>query len=91
LEQGSSIRVRGGFVLAGYSERGMRLRIMAGEYVARRVSHAFPRGEAPEDALEVTASQQHRGAPLFVKCAEYGNEVDWAAFPDGGQPYFVPA
>lgn len=91
MDQGSSIRVRGGFVLAGYSERGMRLRIMAGEYVARRVVHEFPRGAAPEDALEVTGSQPSRGSPLFVKCAEYGNEVDWAAFPEGGQPYFVPA
>jgi len=90
VEQGTSIRVRGGFVLAGYSETGMRLRIVAGEYIARRVRHEFPRGGAPEDALEVSGSHRSTRTPLFVKCAEYIGEVDWASFPDGGQPYFSP-
>ncbi|MBN3754211.1 hypothetical protein G3N95_14765 [Paraburkholderia sp. Tr-20389] len=83
------IHVRGGKPLAGYAHAGMRIVVVRGDYEARVVEHLFPHGFAPEQALEIDSA--HGANPLFVRCAEYINEVEWSEFPDGGHPYFVPA
>lgn len=83
------IHVRGGRPLAGYAHAGMRMVVVRGDYDARLMEHLFPQGVVPEPALEIVNA--HGANPLFVKCAEYANEVEWPEFPNGGHPYFVPA
>ncbi len=83
------IHVRGGRPLAGYAHAGMRIVVVRGDYEARLVEHLFPQGAVPEQALEI--ANAHGANALFVKCAEYVNEVEWTEFPNGGQPYFVAA
>ncbi|MGZ0002915.1 hypothetical protein [Burkholderia gladioli] len=67
----------------------MRIVVVRGDYDAYLVEHLFPQGVVPEPALEI--ANAHGANPLFVKCAEYVNEVEWREFPGGGHPYFVPA
>jgi hypothetical protein len=83
------IHVRGGRPLAGYTSAGMRLVVMRGDYDTQMVDHLFPQAVAPGPALEITNA--HGANPLFVKCAEYVNEIEWPEFPNGGHPYSVPA
>ncbi|KAB0648377.1 hypothetical protein [Burkholderia diffusa] len=67
----------------------MRIVVVRGDYDAYLVEHLFPQGVVPEPALEIPNA--HGANHLFVKCAEYGNEVEWREFPGGGHPYFVAA
>jgi predicted phosphodiesterase len=67
----------------------MRIVVVRGDYDAHLVEHLFPQAVVPEQALEIAST--HGANPLFVKCAEYVNEVEWTEFPNGGHPYFAPA
>lgn len=67
----------------------MRQVVVKGDYDAHLVEYLFPQGVVPEAALEITNA--HGTLPLFVKCMEYTNEIEWDRFPDGGQPYFFRA
>ena len=69
------IHVRGGRPLAEYAHAGMRIVVVRGDYEARLVEHLFPRGVLPEQALEI--HNAHGANPLFVRCAEYTNEIEW--------------
>lgn len=79
------IHVRGGRPLAGYALAGTRIVVVRRDYDAHLVEHLFPQGVVPEPALEI--ANAHGVNPLFVKCAEYINEVEWPEFPNGGDPY----
>jgi hypothetical protein len=83
------IHVRGGRPLAGYSHTGVRLVVVKGDYDAHLIERMFPQGVAPERALEI--ANAHGAFPLFVKCAEYTNDIEWDQFPDGTHPYFIRA
>ncbi|MEX3960107.1 hypothetical protein AB4Y31_29325 [Trinickia sp. EG282A] len=83
-----TIHVRGGRPLAGYDAGGQRINVLKGDYDARLVEHLFPQDAVPQAALEI--SRAHGPNPLFVKCTEYTNEVEWGQFPDGGHPISFP-
>jgi len=83
------VHFRGGRPLAGYSHTGARLGVVEGDYDAHLVEHVFPQAAVLEAALEIPNAP---GVfPLFVKCAEYTNEIEWDQFPDRGHPYFIRA
>jgi hypothetical protein len=83
------IHVRGGRPLAGYNAGGQRINVVKGDYDAHLVENLFPQDAVPHAALEISGA--HGPNPLFVKCTDYTNEIEWDQFPDGGHPYFVPA
>jgi hypothetical protein len=83
------IHVRGGLQLAAFRSSNPRVVVNPGDYEVRVVEHTFPGQHAPEAALEILNA--HGTDSLFVKCAEYINEIEWDQFPDGAYPYFVPA
>ncbi|KPD18001.1 hypothetical protein ADM96_15585 [Burkholderia sp. ST111] len=83
------IHVRGGLPLAAFRSSNPRVQVNPGDYEAHVVEHTFPGQQAPEAALEILNADGTDS--LFVKCAQYTNEIEWDQFPDGAHPYFVPA
>ena len=83
------IHVRGGLPLAAFRRSNGRVVVAKGDYEAHVIEHTFPGQYTPEAALEILNA--HGTDSLFVKCAEYTNEIEWNQFPDGAYPYFVPA
>ncbi|MDR8401705.1 hypothetical protein NE850_35820 [Paraburkholderia sp. USG1] len=83
------IHVRGGLPLAAFRPSNSRVVVEKGDYEAHVIEHTFPGQHTPEAALEIFNA--HGTDSLFVKCAEYTNEIEWNQFPDGAYPYFAPA
>jgi hypothetical protein len=77
------------YPLAAFRRSIGRVVVGKGDYEAYVIEHTFPGQHAPEAALEILNA--HDTDSLFVKCAEYTNEIEWDQFPDGAHPYFVPA
>lgn len=83
------IHVRGGRPLAAFRRSNGRVMVKKGDYEAHVIEHTFPGQDTAEAALEILNA--HGTDSLFVKCAEYTNEIEWNQFPGGAFPYFVPA